>query len=82
MRSESSQASIEALKNMLPEVDLILSTTASLPENRTARCRELLAAGLPLADDLIRSITGRRTPLPTLGSGRNGGGPIHRTPRP
>jgi hypothetical protein len=53
MRSESNQASIEALKSLISETDLILSTTTPLPENRTARCRELLSAALALADDLL-----------------------------
>jgi hypothetical protein len=52
MRNESNRASIEALKNMLSEVDLILSTTDPLRQNRTARCRELLANSIALADDL------------------------------
>jgi len=39
---------------MLSEADLILSTTASLPESRTPRCRELLSAALALADDLLK----------------------------
>ena len=52
MKLESNRASVEALKNMLSEVDLILSTTVPLPENRTERCRELLASSLALADDL------------------------------
>ena len=42
MKTESNRASIEALKNLLTETDLILSTTNPLPENRTPRCRELL----------------------------------------
>jgi hypothetical protein len=54
MKPESNQTSVEALKNMLSEVDLILSTTAPLPENRTPRCRELLSAALAIADDLLK----------------------------
>jgi hypothetical protein len=69
MRNESNQASIEALKNMLSEVDLILSTTDPLPENRTARCRELLASSMVLADDLANQ--GREKPAAVLG--RKGG---------
>ena len=38
---------------MLRETDLTLSTTLPLPENRTARCRELLAAAIAIADDLL-----------------------------
>jgi hypothetical protein len=52
MRSQSNGDSIEALKNMLSEVDLILSMTEPLPQSRTPRCRELLSAALALADDL------------------------------
>jgi len=65
MRNESNRASVEALKNMLSEVDLILSTTEPLPENRTARCRELLASSLALADDLANQ--GREKPAAVLG---------------
>ena len=41
-----------ALKNIISEIDLILSTT-ELPENRTARCRELLKSAIALTTDLI-----------------------------
>lgn len=54
MKNESNRATIEALKSMLFETDLILSTTAPLSENRTPRCRELLGAALALADDLLK----------------------------
>ena len=65
MRNESNRASIEALKNMLSEVDLILSTTNPLPQNRTARCRELLASSIALADDLANQ--GGEKPAAILG---------------
>ncbi len=54
MKNEAIRASIEALKNLISETDLILSTTEPLPENRTPRCRELLSAALALADDLVK----------------------------
>jgi len=58
MRNDPDPTQLQALKNMLSEVDLILSTTTPLPEQRTPRCRELLGAALALADDLLRqSIT-------------------------
>lgn len=44
---------LTALKKLLSETDLILSTT-ELPENRTARCRELLRSALAITDDLIQ----------------------------
>jgi hypothetical protein len=48
----SNRTELLALKNMLSEIDLILATT-ELPQNRTARSRELLRAALALTDDLI-----------------------------
>ena len=48
----SNRTELLALKNMLSEIDLILATT-ELPQNRTARSRELLKAALALTDDLI-----------------------------
>ena len=48
----SSRTELQALKNLISEVDLILETTP-LPENRTARSRELLSAALSLTDDLL-----------------------------
>ena len=65
MKTESNRASIDTLKNLLSEVDLILSTSTPLPENRTPRCRELLAAALALADDLKNQ--GREKPAVALG---------------
>src|SRR6185437_10711791 len=53
MAKPSSRASIRALKNLISQVDLILSTTTPLPQNRTPRCRELLNAALALTDDLL-----------------------------
>jgi hypothetical protein len=65
MKTESNRASLEALKNLLSETDLILSTTEPLPENRTPRCRELLGAALALTDDLLKQ--GTVSPAATLG---------------
>ena len=48
----SQRKELTALKTLLSETDLILSTT-ELPENRTSRCRELLHAALALTDDLL-----------------------------
>lgn len=49
----SDRSSLQALKNLISEVDMILETTPDLPQNRTGRSRELLHAALALADDLI-----------------------------
>jgi hypothetical protein len=46
------EVSIQALKNLISETDLLLSTTIPLRENRTSRCRELLRVALALTDDL------------------------------
>ena len=50
----SDRASLQALKNLLTETDLLISTTEPLPENRTPRCLELLRASLALTDDLLK----------------------------
>ena len=60
----SSRTELQALKNLISEVDLILETTP-LPENRTARSRELLSAALALTDDLLKQ--DRMTPAAVLG---------------
>src|ERR1035437_3262162 len=50
----SDRASLQALKNLLTETDLLISTTEPLPENRTPRTLELLRAALALTDDLLK----------------------------
>jgi hypothetical protein len=65
MKTESNRQSLEALKNMLAETDLLLSTTTPLPENRTPRCRELLSDALALADDLLKQ--GQVAPAVAMG---------------
>ena len=49
----SNRADLRTLKRFLCDTDLTLSTTVALPENRTARCRELLKAAIAMTDDLI-----------------------------
>jgi hypothetical protein len=51
MPSERKQ--IATLKNLIEEADHILATLPPLPENRTARCRELLGSALALTGDLL-----------------------------
>ena len=67
----SSRVSLTILRNLISETDLILSTT-ELPENRTARCRELLASAIALADDLLsHAKPAKASPAALLG--RKGG---------
>ena len=47
---------LATLKRLISEADHILATTPELPENRTARCRELLGSALALADDLLKQV--------------------------
>jgi len=54
MRNQSNRTELQALKNLISETDLILSTATPLPENRTPRCQELLSAALALTDDLLK----------------------------
>jgi hypothetical protein len=64
----STRVELNTLKKLIAEVDLILSTT-ELPQNRTARCRELLTSALALTDDLLS-----QTKLPAAAAlGRKGG---------
>jgi hypothetical protein len=68
----SNRAELAALKNMIAEVDLILETLPALPENRTARCRELLKSALALTNDLSK-----QAKLPAAKAlGRKGGSVI------
>jgi len=67
----SSRVSLTTLRKLISETDLILSTT-ELPENRTARCRELLASAIALADDLL-SHTKPAKASPAALLGRKGG---------
>jgi hypothetical protein len=46
--------SIKALQNMLAEVETLISTTTPLPEDRTARCLELLQAAKALTNDMMK----------------------------
>jgi|WetSurMetagenome_2_1015567.scaffolds.fasta_scaffold1455490_1 hypothetical protein len=43
---------LKALRNIISEAELILSTTV-LPEGRSQRARELLKAAVALTDDLL-----------------------------
>ena len=56
---------LRALKNLISEAELILSTT-TLPENRSKRALELLRAALALTDDIIGQA--KLTPAAVLGS--------------
>jgi hypothetical protein len=62
----SDRASLQALKNLIADTDLILETTPKLPHNRTGACRENLRAALALVDDIIAQQ--RMTPAAVLGS--------------
>jgi len=50
----SDRSSLQALRSLISEADLILETTPALPENRTGAARENLRAALALADDLLK----------------------------
>lgn len=63
---------LEALKNIISEVDLILETTPDLPQNRTGRSRELLHSALALVNDLLKH---HRSPA-AKALGRKGGSTI------
>jgi hypothetical protein len=45
---------IKALQNMLNEIETLISTTTPLPENRTARCLELLETAKAVTNDILK----------------------------
>jgi hypothetical protein len=45
---------IKAIQNMLAEIESLLSTTTPLPENRTARCLELLETAKAVTSDILK----------------------------
>lgn len=49
----SNRTDLRALRNLISEAELILSTT-NLPEGRTPRSLELLRAALALTDDMLK----------------------------
>jgi hypothetical protein len=59
------RSSLQALKNLIADTDLILETTPDLPQNRTACCRDNLKAALALVDDLLKQQ--RTTPAAVMG---------------
>ena len=61
----SDRRSLQALRDLIADTDLILETTPDLLQNRTAVCRENLRAALALADDLITQA--KMTPAAALG---------------
>jgi hypothetical protein len=50
----SNRAELATLKKLIKETDHILATIPPLPENRTARCRELLGTAITLADGMLK----------------------------
>lgn len=64
----SDRSSLQTLKRLISEVDLLLETTTPLPENRTARSRELLGAAIALTDDLLsQNLKSSKSPAAILG---------------
>jgi len=61
----SDRKSLQALRNLISEADLILETSPALPQNRTAAARESLRAALVLTDDLLKQ--GKMTPAAVMG---------------
>ena len=45
---------IKALQNMLGDIETLISMTPPLPDNRTARCMELIAAAKALTSDMMK----------------------------
>ncbi|MGA2737693.1 MAG: hypothetical protein ABSG65_09605 [Bryobacteraceae bacterium] len=57
---------MQALKNILTEIDLLVSTSPQpMPQNRTPRCLELTKAALALVEDVLKQT--RTAPAAILG---------------
>jgi len=65
----SDRKSLQALRNLIAEADLILETAPALPQNRTNAAREALRAALVLTEDLI----GQSKMSPAAALGHKGG---------
>ncbi len=50
----SDRKSLEALQSILSEIELLISTTVPLPENRTPCSLDLLRTAQALTDDLLK----------------------------
>lgn len=59
------RSSLLTLRDLIEDTNLTLETIPTLPQNRTAHCRENLRAALALADDLIKQL--RTKPAAILG---------------
>ncbi|HXM43811.1 MAG TPA: hypothetical protein VN924_21435 [Bryobacteraceae bacterium] len=60
------KASLQAIKNIITEIDLLVSTSPQpMPQNRTPRCLELTKAALALTDDILKQT--RTAPAAILG---------------
>ncbi len=63
---------LRALRNLISEAELILSTT-NLPEGRTPRSLELIRSAISLADDMLRKEDSKLETSPAALLGRKGG---------
>ena len=62
------KASLQALKNILTEIYLLVSTSPQpMPQNRTPRCLELTHTALALTDDILKQAHSRMAPAVVLG---------------
>ena len=68
----STRQELTALRDLISEAHLILSTT-ELPEGRAVRSRELLVSAMALADDLLSQAAKPSKASPAATLGRKGG---------
>ncbi len=72
MDKPSKRTDLKALRNLIAEADLLLSTI-ELPEGRSSRAHELLTSAIALADDLLAvrpaAVLGRKGGLKTAKRG-------------
>ena len=61
--------SVEALKNILEEIELLVSTADPLSQNRTPACLDLIHTAQALAEDIAK----QERVAPAAAMGRKGG---------
>ena len=45
---------LKALQNMLAEIETMISTASASPDDRTARCLELIQAARAITNDMVK----------------------------
>lgn len=64
----ATRTDLRAIRNMISEADLLITTTVELPEGRSIRAHELLSAAMRVADQLLITVKERKPAAAVLGA--------------